>query len=56
MIRNVTLFCVAGMCTVYLLASARSMPHGLILLFSLGIVTWFIAMKVRPSEERSDEL
>ncbi|GMH50432.1 hypothetical protein TrRE_jg3222 [Triparma retinervis] len=44
-IRAFALFAIAIMTSVYIIAVAKTMPHGLILLFSLGTVCWFTAMK-----------
>mmetsp|Transcript_16976 Transcript_16976/g.34956 ORF Transcript_16976/g.34956 Transcript_16976/m.34956 type:complete len:928 (-) Transcript_16976:16-2799(-) len=44
-VRAFVLCCVVVMMTIWLLASARTMPSGLILIFSLGTVLWFVSMK-----------
>lgn len=44
-VRAFVLFAVAVMTAIFIISVAKTMPHLLILLFSLGTVVWFIAMK-----------
>ena len=44
-VRGICLVLVACMCVLLVLLRARSTPHGLILLYTMGTVAWFISMK-----------